>query len=184
MTGLDAIDWVRGAQRRLDGVAGLVKSSSDEVEGKVAGLVERTRQLEKELERLKGKLASSQGSDLASQAQSFDGVSVLAARLDGADVKTLRDTVDQLKNKLGTSAVVLGATQGDKVLLIAGVSKDATARIKAGDLVNVAAVEVGGRGGGRPDMAQAGGSEPGKLDAALDAARTWLQNQLATEANA
>ena len=108
----------------------------------------------------------------------------LAARLDGADVKTLRDTVDQLKNKLGTSAVVLGATQGDKVLLIAGVSKDATARIKAGDLVNVAAVEVGGRGGGRPDMAQAGGSEPGKLDAALDAARTWLQNQLATEANA
>ena len=184
VTGLDAIDWVRGAQRRLDGVAGLVKSSSDEVEGKVAGLVERTRQLEKELERLKGKLASSQGSDLASQAQSFDGVSVLAARLDGADVKTLRDTVDQLKNKLGTSAVVLGATQGDKVLLIAGVSKDATARIKAGDLVNVAAVEVGGRGGGRPDMAQAGGSEPGKLDAALDAARTWLQNQLATEANA
>ena len=113
-----------------------------------------------------------------------DGVATLAARLDGADVKTLRDTVDQLKNKLGTSAIVLGAMQGEKVLLIAGVSKDATARIKAGELVNVAAAEVGGRGGGRPDMAQAGGSEPGRLDAALDAARNWLQSQLDTKASA
>ena len=184
VTGLDAFDWVRGAQQRLGAVAGLVKSSPDEVEGKVAGLVERTRQLEKELEQLKGKLASSQGSDLAAQATVVDGVATLAARLDGADVKTLRDTVDQLKNKLGTSAIVLGAVQGEKVLLIAGVSKDATARIKAGELVNVAAAEVGGRGGGRPDMAQAGGSEPGRLDAALDAARNWLQSQLDTKASA
>lgn len=184
VTGLDALDWVRGAQARLDGIAGLVKSSPDEVEGKVAGLVERSRQLEKELERLKGKLASSQGSDLASQAVEHGGVATLAARLDGADVKTLRDTVDQLKNKLGTAAIVLGAVQGEKVLLIAGVSKDATARVKAGDLVNIAAAEVGGRGGGRPDMAQAGGSQPEALDTALDAARRWLQAQLATEADA
>ncbi|MBD3669407.1 MAG: alanine--tRNA ligase, partial [Gammaproteobacteria bacterium] len=124
---------------------------------------------------LKSKLASSQGSDLASQAVDIGGIKVLAARLEGADVKTLRSTLDQLKNKLGTAAVVLAAVDGDKVSLVAGVTKDATDRVKAGELVNSVAQQVGGRGGGRPDMAQAGGSQPDKLDEALASVAAWVE---------
>ena len=134
--------------------------------------------MEKELEQLKGKLASSVGSDLAEQAQDINGIKVLAAKLDGADVKTLRETLDQLKNKLGNAAVVLAAVQDGKVTLVAGVTKDQTKQIKAGELVNAVAQQVGGKGGGRPDMAQAGGTNPAALDEALASVPEWVRNQL------
>ena len=126
----------------------------------------------------RGKLASSQGSDLASQAIDVDGVKVLAARMEGADVKALRDTLDQLKNKLGSAAVVLAAVNDGKISLVAGVTKDRTGEIKAGELVNAVASQVGGKGGGRPDMAQAGGSQPENLDSALQSVTGWVQQQL------
>jgi alanyl-tRNA synthetase len=178
VTGAGVLQRVAEDEARLDGVAKLLKGSRDDVNDKVAQLLERQRKLEKELEQLKGKLASSAGSDLAAQAVEVGGIKVLAARLDGADAKALRDTVDQLKNKLGTSAIILGAAEGDKVTLIAGVSKDATDRIKAGDLVNSVAQQVGGRGGGRPDMAQAGGNDPAALDGALNSVTAWVEAQI------
>ena len=141
-------------------------------------LLERTRTLEKELERLKQKLASSAGSDLASQAVPIDGLQVLAARLDGTDPKSLRGTVDQLKQKLGTAAIILAAVNDDRISLVAGVSDDATDRIKAGELVNAVATPIGGKGGGRADMAQGGGSDVGALDGALANVTEWVKDRL------
>ena len=178
VTGNGALQRIAADEARLEAIAKLLKGSRDDVDSKVAQLLERQRKLEKELEQLKGKLASSAGSDLASQAVEIGGVNVLAARLDGADTKALRDTVDQLKNKLGTSAIILGSVDGDKVTLIAGVSKDATDRIKAGELVNSVAQQVGGKGGGRPDMAQAGGNDPAALDGALSSVVAWAEEKL------
>ena len=123
-------------------------------------------------------MASSAGSDLASQAKEVDGIKVLAARLDGVDGKSLRDTVDQLKNKLGSAAIVLAAVNDEKISLVAGVTSDQTNRIKAGNLVNQVAQQVGGKGGGRPDMAMAGGNDPSALDAALASVAGWIQQQL------
>ena len=180
VTGQAALDYVADTERRLGAVAELVRAGREDTAAKVSQLVERTRKLEKELESLKAKLASSQGSDLASQAVEIDGIKVLAARLDGADAKALRETVDQLKNRLGAAAVVLAAVSGDKVSLVAGVTKTETARITAGDLVNQVAQQVGGRGGGRPDMAQAGGSQPENLDAALASVPDWVRERLTT----
>jgi alanyl-tRNA synthetase len=128
--------------------------------------------------RLKGKLASSQGDDLAARAIDIGGIKVLAAQLEGADAKVLRDTVDQLKNKLKTAAIVLAVVDGGKVQLAAGVTADATSRIKAGELANFVAQQVGGKGGGRPDMAMAGGSDPTNLVAALDSVGAWAARQL------
>jgi len=178
VTGQAAIQRITDNEARLDSLAKLVKGSRDDVTDKVSQLLEKQRKLEKELEQLKGKLASSAGSDLASQAEDIGGINILAARLDGADAKALRDTVDQLKNKLGTAAIVLGSADGDKITLIAGVSKDATDRIKAGDLVNCVAQQVGGKGGGRPDMAQAGGNNPAALDGALASVTAWVAETL------
>ncbi|MBD3619561.1 MAG: alanine--tRNA ligase [Chromatiales bacterium] len=178
VTGENALRWIDGQAERLDRVAALVKGSRSDADEKVEQLVERARTLEKELERLKGKLASQAGGDLAAQAVDIDGIKVLAAKLEGADVKTLRDTLDQLKNKLQHAAIVLAAVDGDRVSLVAGVTKDETGRIKAGDLVNVVAQQVGGKGGGRPDMAQAGGKDPAALDRALKAVPAWVQDQL------
>ena len=132
----------------------------------------------KELARLKSKLASSQGDDLAAQAIDIKGIKVLAATLDGADVKTLRETMDKLKDKLKTAAIVLATVEGGKVALIAGVTADATARVKAGDLVNHVAQQVGGKGGGRPDMAQAGGTDAAALPQALASVRAWAEQRL------
>jgi len=174
VTGQAAIQRITEDEEKLASLAKLVKGNRDDVSDKVGQLLERQRKLEKELEQLKGKLASSAGSDLASQAEDVAGINVLAARLDGADAKSLRDTVDQLKNKLGTAAIVLGSVDGEKITLIAGVSKDATDRIKAGDLVNCVAQQVGGKGGGRPDMAQAGGNNPEALDGALASVTNWV----------
>jgi len=182
VTGGRALQWVAEGESRLQHIASLVKGSRDDVDEKVAQLLENNRQLEKELQQLKGKLASSQGSDLAGQAVDIDGIKVLAARLEGADTRVMRETLDQLKNKLGSAAVVLGSVSGDRVSLVAGVTKDQTDRIKAGELVNAVAVQVGGKGGGRPDMAQAGGTEPGNLDAALKSVPEWVQAQLSSQA--
>ena len=178
VTGQQALNWIQQGENQLQTLAGLLKADRPSVEERVLQIVDRNRSLEKELERLKGKLASSQGDDLLSQAVDIQGVKVLAAQLDGADPKGLRDTLDQLKNKLGASAIVLATVQGDKVSLVAGVSKDQTKSIKAGELVNVVAQQVGGKGGGRPDMAQAGGNQPQALPAALASVPDWVRGKL------
>ncbi|WP_416224211.1 alanine--tRNA ligase [Thiohalophilus sp.] len=178
MTGQRALQWVEENETQLEELAGLFKGAREQLAERVRQTLEQHRQLEKEVERLKAKLASSQGSDLAAQAREIDGLKVLAARLDGADPKSLRDTVDQLKNKLGSAAVVLATVSGGKVSLVAGVSQDSTGKLKAGELVNMVAQQVGGKGGGRPDMAQAGGSQPEALDAALASVPDWVRGQL------
>jgi alanyl-tRNA synthetase len=134
--------------------------------------------LERELARLKARLASSQGGDLAAQAVEVNGAQVLATTIEGADAKVLRETLDQLKGRLKSAAIVLGSTEGGKVTLIAGVTSDLTNRIKAGDLVNHVATQVGGKGGGRPDMAQAGGTNPAALPAALESVQSWVAERL------
>ena len=178
VTGEAALDYVNATEKDLGAIADLVKGNREDVTARVAQVVERSRKLEKELEALKVKLASSQGSDLAGEAVDVDGIKVLAARLDGADAKTLRETVDQLKNKLGAAAVVLASVNGDKISLVAGVTRAESKRVKAGDLVNQVATQVGGRGGGRPDMAQAGGNQPENLDAALESVVAWVRQQI------
>jgi alanyl-tRNA synthetase len=160
-------------------LAAIVKANRDDVEDKVRQLAERSRKLEKEVTTLKSKLASGQGGDLSSSAVEVAGVKVVATRVDGADAPALRDAVDQLKNKLRSAAIVLASVQEpDKIVLIAGVTQDQIKKIKAGDLVNVVAQMIGGRGGGRPDLAQAGGNDPAKLDEALAAVAPWVQSQL------
>jgi len=178
VTGAGAVAWAEHRECQIDSIADALKSSRDEVEDKVRQLVERLREQEKTLAQLKTKMATQAGSDLSAQAEDINGVKVLTAKLDGADSKALRDTMDQLKNKLGSAAIVLISEDAGKVRVVAGVTKDTTSVIKAGELVNVAAVEVGGKGGGRPDMAQAGGSQPQNIDKALTAAKNWLQDKL------
>ncbi|RTZ75345.1 MAG: alanine--tRNA ligase [Gammaproteobacteria bacterium] len=178
VTGERAVEWVEQAENRLQHIASLVKAGAEDLEEKVQTLVEKSRRQEKEIERLKAKLASAAGSDLASQAVQVGDTRVLAAQLEGADVKTLRDTLDQLKNKLGSAVIVLAAVNDGKVSLVAGVTKDRTDRVKAGDLVKMVAEQVGGKGGGRPDMAQAGGSNPGALPEALASVEPWVRERL------
>ncbi|NBC11773.1 MAG: alanine--tRNA ligase [Gammaproteobacteria bacterium] len=180
VAGERALDWIRDEEARLARIAALVKGAATDADERVAQLVERSRKLEKELEQLKAKLASSAGSDLMDKTVQVDGVKVLAAKLDGADPKSLRDTMDQLKNKVGSGVVLLATESDGKVNLIAGVTKDLTDRFKAGDLVKAAAEKVGGRGGGRPDMAQAGGSDPAGIPAALDLVGDWVRERVAS----
>jgi alanyl-tRNA synthetase len=179
VTGAGALEYIGETEKNINEVANLLKAGRDDAVAKVGQLLERNRRLEKELDALKARLASSQGSDLSSQAREVDGIKVLAARLEGADAKSLRDTVDQLKNKLGAAAVILGAVTEGKVALVAGVTKAETRCIKAGELVNHVASQIGGRGGGRPDMAQAGGSQPENLEAALASVADWVRQQIA-----
>jgi alanyl-tRNA synthetase len=167
VTGDGALNWVRAGETALSRIAGLVRSTRDDAEDKVRQLLDKSKQLEKEVQKLKSKLASGQGGDLAEQAVDIGGIKVLASRVDGADPKSLREAVDRLKQRLGTAVIVLGSVEDDKVRLVAGVTKDATDRIKAGALIGEIAQLVGGRGGGRPDMAQAGGSDPSGMEAAL-----------------
>jgi len=177
VTGEHAVAWLEQLESNFAAVSDLVKGGRDDTLDKVQQLADKSRKLEKELEQLKGKLASSQGSELAEQAIEVNGVKLLAAKLDGADAKTLRDTVDQLKNKLGSAVIVLGAVVGEKVSLTAGVTPDLIKQVKAGDLVKHVAQQVGGKGGGRPDMAQAGGTEPAGLDAALASVKGWIEER-------
>ncbi len=178
VTGATALEVIETNETRLNDVSALIKAKPENVEEKTAQLVQRSRQLEKELEALKSKLASSAGSDLASSAQEINGIKVLASQLEGADGKSLRDTVDQLKNKLGSAAILLSAVDGEKITLIAGVTKDITDKVRAGDLVAHVASQVGGKGGGRPDMAQGGGNQPENLSAALNSVTDWVSSQL------
>ncbi|WP_435102370.1 alanine--tRNA ligase [Arhodomonas sp. AD133] len=178
ITGDAAVAWAEQVERRLGRIGELLRSSTDNIEVRLEQMVDSHRQLEKQIEQLKQKLASQAGTDLADQAVDLNGVRVLASRVEGGDSKALRNTVDQLKNKLGSAAIVLASVDGDKVRLVAGVTKDYTDRIKAGDLVNVVAEQVGGRGGGRPDFAQAGGSDPGRLDDALRSVADWVRERL------
>ena len=178
ITGANAVDYVQLLDTRLQEVSAALKAPASEVAARIAQMQEAVKTLERELARLKGRLASSQGDDLAAQAVDVKGIKVLAARLDGADAKALRETVDQLKNKLKTAAIVLASVDGDKVQLAAGVTADATARIKAGELVNFVAQQVGGKGGGKPDMAMAGGTDAAALPAALASVTGWAEQRL------
>ncbi len=174
-----AYQYVAQSERVLRDVAGLLKANRDEVEDKVKQMLDRQRRLEKEIAALKSKLASGQGNDLTSAAVDVRGLKVVATRIDGADAPALRDAVDQLKNKLKSAAIVLASVQEPgKVVLIAGVTADQTATLKAGDLVNLVAQQIGGRGGGRADMAQAGGNDPTKLDEALSSVVPWVESRL------
>ena len=174
VTGKGAIDYVQQREAQLLEIAHTLKTNPQEVTQKIAQIIDNVRQSEKELARLKTKMASSQGADLASQAQDVNGVKVLAASLENADAKTLRETLDQLKDTLKSCAIVLSTVTDGKVTLIAGVSADLTGKIKAGELVNFVAQQVGGKGGGRPDMAQAGGTQPEQLPAALEGVKDWI----------
>ena len=180
VTGQQALDHVTNAEKSLTAISALLKSGGENVDKRVQQLLEQNKQYEKELDQLKSKLASSAGSDLAGQASEINGVKLLAARLDGVDPKSLRDTLDQLKNKLGEAVVVLATVSGGKVSLIAGVTKATTSLVKAGELVNFVAGQVGGKGGGRPDMAQAGGTNPDGLDAALNSVQQWVEDKIRT----
>ncbi|MGN2623539.1 alanine--tRNA ligase [Stutzerimonas balearica] len=175
VTGAAALAYLNQAEEQLREAAGLVKGSRDNLLDKLAGVLERNRQLEKELEQLKAKAASAAGDDLAGSAIDVGGVRVLAARLDGLDGKALLALVDQLKNKLGSAVILLGGAQEDKVVLVAGVTQDLTTRFKAGELMKQAAAAVGGKGGGRPDMAQGGGTDVGALDDALALAAKFVE---------
>jgi alanyl-tRNA synthetase len=177
-TGEGALAWVQQQEARLAQAAAALKTSPQEVGQKIAQIIDNVRTLEKELARLKSRLASSQGDELAGQAVEVKGLKVLAAAIDGADARALREAMDKLKDRLKSAAIVLAAVNDGKVSLIAGVTKDATGRIKAGDLVNHVAQQVGGKGGGRADMAQAGGNDPGKLHEALASVRSWIEQRL------
>jgi alanyl-tRNA synthetase len=176
-TGANALAAVEADEERLLRLASLVRGSREDLDDKVAALLDRAKRLEKELADLKAKAAGAAGQDLAAQAEEIGGVKVLAARLDGADAKTLRDALDRLKDKLGSAIILLAAESEGKVSLVGGVTKDLTSRFKAGDLVREAAAKVGGKGGGRPDMAQAGGNDPAGLPAALALAKEWVRAQ-------
>jgi len=178
VTGMGALAWVENVEAKMQHVSDLLKTDIESVDSRLSMQVEKIRKLEKELEQLKGKLASSAGSNMADGAEVIDGINVIAKVLEGGDPKTLRDTVDQLKNKLGTAVLVLATVNDDKVSLVAGVTKDSTDKIKAGDLVNFVAQQIGGKGGGRPDMAQAGGNDPAALDGALQKVPDWIREQL------
>ncbi|MBD9654398.1 alanine--tRNA ligase [Pseudomonas sp. WHRI 8822A] len=167
VTGAAAFAYLNGAEEQLKEAASLVKGSRDNLLDKLSAVLDRNRQLEKELEQLKAKAASAAGSDLAGSAVDIKGVKTLGARIDGLDGKGLLALVDQLKNKLGSAVILLGGVQDDKVVLVAGVTQDLTAKLKAGDLMKQAAAAVGGKGGGRPDMAQGGGVDAAALDGAL-----------------
>jgi len=179
VTGEKALEQVRNSEQALERIGGVLKGTKSDAEAKVTQLVAKTRELEKEIKSLKSKLASG-GGQASAEAVDIGGIKLLVQRLaDDIDADTLRQSVDKYKDTLGTSAVLLAtATADGKVRLAAGVSKDATDRIKAGPLVNQVASQVGGKGGGRPDFAQAGGNEPAKLDSALQSVEAWVAEQL------
>lgn len=178
VTGEAAIEYMQQLNKNLDQAAAIVKADSHSVVEKTLALQDRTKQLEKELTQLKAKLASQQGANLIEQASDINGIKVLVANLEGADPKSLRGSVDELKTKLGSGIIVLGVAGDEKVSLIAGVTKDLTSKVKAGELVNMVAQQVGGKGGGRPDMAMAGGSDAQALPGALDSVSGWLSERL------
>jgi alanyl-tRNA synthetase len=179
VTGVVALDLVQNLSQRVQEAATALKTQPDEIISRIVQVQDQVRSLERELTMLKAKSASSQGAEMASQAVEVKGVKVLAVTLEGADIASLRDTMDKLKDKLKTAAIVLATVSDGKVSLIAGVTADMTAKLKAGELVNHVARQVGGKGGGRPDMAQAGGTEPAGLPGALQGVAAWVEERLA-----
>jgi alanyl-tRNA synthetase len=177
-TGDVALAYVQQEEALLSRAASAFKAPPQELPGKIVQLMDNVKALEKELERFKSKAAANQGDDLLSQAVEVAGIKLLAAKLEGVDAKGLRDVADKLKDKLGRCALVLAVTEGDKVSLVASVSKDLTDKVKAGDLVNFVATQVGGKGGGRPDMAMAGGTDASQLPKALATVAGYIQQQL------
>ncbi len=182
VTGLNALAYLQQTEGTVAQAAGALKARPDELATRIAALQDQLRAAEKELDRAKSKLAAAQGGDLAARAVNIGGIQVLAAQLEGADARVLRDTLDQLKNKLKTAAIVLATVEGGKVQLAAGVTADSVGRVKAGDLVNHVASQVGGKGGGKPDMAMAGGTEPAALPAALASVAGWVAAKLGVPA--
>jgi alanyl-tRNA synthetase len=178
VTGEGALALVQAMNRRLNEAAAALKSTPEEITSRIGQVQDQVKALEKELNALKSKLASGQGDELATKAIDIKGIKVLAATLEGADVTALRETMDKLKDKLKTAAIVLASVNGDKVSLIAGVTADSIGKVKAGELVNFVAQQVGGKGGGRPDMAQAGGTNPQALPEALAGVQGWVEQRV------
>ena len=178
VTGQGALAYLQQLESTVNRAASTFKSSPQELQGRITQVLDQVKSLEKEIAALKGKLASSQGDELLLQAVDVKGIKVLAAKLEGADAKTLRDTMDKLKDKLKTAVIVLAAVEGDKVQIAAGVTADCVGKVKAGELVNFVAQQVGGKGGGKADMAMAGGTEPGKLAGALASVQGWVAGKL------
>ena len=177
VTGRNAIHFLQSLEDKVNEAAAILKTHSGDLVSRVIQLQESLRQAERELDKANSKLAASQGDELATQAIDVNGIKVLAVRLDGADAQVLRETMDALKAKLKTAAIVLASVQGDKVSLIAGVTADTIGKVKAGDLVNFVAQQVGGKGGGKPEMAMAGGTDPSKLSAALNGVKDWVASK-------
>ena len=177
VTGNNALHLLQGMEDKINEAAAILKTHPGDLVNRVTQLQESLRQAERELEKVNSKLAASQGDELAGQAVDVNGLKVLAVRIDGADAGVLRETMDALKAKLKTAAIVLASVQGDKVSLIAGVTTDSIGKVKAGDLVNFVAQQVGGKGGGKPEMAMAGGTDPSKLNAALESVQDWVASK-------
>ncbi len=178
VTGGNALAYLQQLESSVNGLASTLKATPAEVPGRVAAVLEHVRALEKEVEALKSKLASSQGDELMAQAVDIKGIKVVAAMLQGADAKALRETMDKLKDKLKSAAIVLAAVEGGKVQLAAGVTADQMGKVKAGELVNFVAQQVGGKGGGKPDLAMAGGTDAAALPAALNSVAAWVAGKL------
>jgi alanyl-tRNA synthetase len=178
VTGANALAYLQQLESTVQSVAGSLKAAPTELNARVSQVLEQVRSLEKEVAQLKGKLASSQGDELVAQAVDVKGVKVLAAKLDGADAKALRETMDKLKDKLKSAAIVLASVDGAKVQLAAGVTADSMGKVKAGDLVNFVAQQVGGKGGGKADMAMAGGTDASKLPGALKSVEGWVAERV------
>jgi alanyl-tRNA synthetase len=176
VSGMGALAFVAKEEDVLRAVCDLLKTGEDNLFGKVQQLIDQQKSLEKSLDQIKSKLATAAGSDLAADAVDMGRFKLLSKKVEGFNSKTLRETVDQLKNKLGTAVVVLGMVEDGKVSLVAGVTQDLTDRIKAGDVVNHVALQVGGKGGGRPDMAMAGGTDADSLDSALGSVEDYVKN--------
>ena len=177
VTGKNALNFLQGLEDKINEAAAVLKTHPGDLVSRVTQLQDSLRQAERELDKVNSKLAASQGDELATQAVDINGIKVLAVRLDGADAQVLRETMDALKAKLKTAAIVLASVQGDKVSLIAGVTADSIAKVKAGDLVNFVAQQVGGKGGGKPEMAMAGGTDPSMLGAALAGVKDWVASK-------
>jgi len=178
VTGENALAYLQSLEATVQAAAGTLKASPSELQNRIGQVLDQVKSLEKEVAALKGKLASSQGDELMAQAVDVKGIKVLAAKLEGADAKTLRDTVDKLKDKLKTAVIVLVAVEGGKVQIVAGVTSDSVGKVKAGELVNFVAQQVGGKGGGKADMAMAGGTDASKVDAALASVQAWVTERV------
>ena len=178
VTGRKALDAVQSQSQQISQIASLLKIDPQGLTGRIEHVLDQNKIIEKELEKLKRQIANSAATDVLSELYEIKGVKVLCTVLKGVEAKALRAMVDDFKNQLGSAIIILGIAEQSKVSLIVGVTKDLVSRVKAGELVNFVAQQVGGKGGGRPDMAQAGGTQPQNLDSAINSVQDWLQEKL------